>query len=335
MNLNLEFEFLSIYMLIDEVYINVKAGKGGAGRVAFFPMKSGPCGGDGGNGGSVIVRGKKEIKNLNSLGQKKAFIAEDGGIGENFNKTGHRGADAIINVPLNTEVVNTMLKTKIVIKEPDRDYFICRGGKGGRGNDKFKSATNQTPKHADPGMPGESAHFKIILKLIADAGFIGLPNAGKSSLLNEITNARVATAPYPFTTLEPNLGAFENYVIADVPGLIEGASKGKGLGSRFLKHIEKVKVLYHCINCENEKPEETYAVIRTELAQSNPMLVEKKEIILLTKIDLLEPKKRISLVKSLEKKLELPVIGVSIHDLDSIEGLKKSIRENVTASATA
>lgn len=319
-------------MLIDEVYINVKAGKGGAGRVAFFPMKSGPCGGDGGDGGSVIVRGKREVKNLNSLAQKKSFVAEDGGQGENFNKTGHRGADAIINVPLNTEIINTMLKTKIVITEPDRDYFICHGGKGGRGNDKFKSATNQTPKHADPGLPGESAHFKIILKLIADAGFIGLPNAGKSSLLNEITNARVATAPYPFTTLEPNLGAFENFIIADVPGLIEGASTGKGLGSRFLKHIEKVKVLYHCISCENEKPEEVYATIRKELMQSNPLLTEKREILLLTKLDLIEPKKRANTLKSLEKKLKLPVLGVSIHDLDSIEALKASIRTQAQTS---
>ena len=319
-------------MLIDEVYINAKAGKGGSGRVAFFPMKSGPCGGDGGDGGNVIVRGKREVKNLNSLAQKKSFVAEDGGQGENFNKTGHRGADSIITVPLNTEVINTMLKTRIVITEAHKDYIVCKGGKGGFGNEKFKSATNQTPKHAEPGTSGESCHFKIILKLIADAGFIGLPNAGKSSLLNEITNARVPTAPYPFTTLEPNLGAFENYIIADVPGLIEGASKGKGLGSRFLKHIEKVKVLYHCISCENEEPEKTYATIRTELSQSNPMLAEKKEIILLTKLDILEPKKRATIVKKLEKMLTLPVLGVSIHDLDSIEALKQSIRMQVQSS---
>lgn len=319
-------------MLIDEVYINAKAGKGGAGRVAFFPMKSGPCGGDGGNGGCVIVRAKKEVKNLNSLAQKKSFIAEDGGGGENFNKTGHRGVDSILYVPLNTEVINTMLKTKLIITEPDRDYFICQGGKGGRGNEKFKSATNQTPKHADPGKPGESYHFKIILKLIADAGFIGLPNAGKSSLLNELTNAHVATAPYPFTTLEPNLGAFEDYVIADVPGLIEGASRGKGLGSRFLKHIEKVKVLYHCISSESETPEKEYSIIRTELGNSNPLLIEKKELILLTKIDLLKPSERKKRIAALAKKLGLPVIGVSIHDVDSLEDLKKSIRENVTGA---
>jgi len=317
-------------MLIDEVYINAKAGRGGSGRVAFFPMKSGPCGGDGGDGGRVIIRGKKEVKNLNAYAVKKSFVGEDGKQGENFNKTGARGEDAILYVPLNTEVVNTMLKTSITITEPNKDYVICKNGKGGFGNEKFKSSTNQTPKHADPGTPGESFHFKLILKLIADAGFIGLPNAGKSSLLNEITNARVATAPYPFTTLEPNLGAFEDYVIADVPGLIEGASKGKGLGSRFLKHIEKVKVLYHCISCENEKPEETYAIIRTELGNSNPLLIEKKEIILLTKLDLLEPKKRASLLKSMAKKLGLPLLGISIHDLDSIEALKKSIRENVS-----
>ena len=320
-------------MLIDEVYINAKAGRGGSGRVAFFPMKSGPCGGDGGDGGDVIMRGKREVKNLNSLYQKKSFVAENGAQGENFSKTGHRGADSIIYVPLNTEVINTMLKTTLIIEEPDKDYIICKRGRGGFGNEKFKSATNQTPKHADIGTPGESYHFKIILKLIADAGFIGLPNAGKSSLLNEITNARVATAPYPFTTLEPNLGAFENYVIADVPGLIEGASKGKGLGSRFLKHVEKVKVLYHCISAESETPEKEYATIRTELENSNPLLIEKKELILLTKIDLLDPKERKNRIALLEKKLKLPVIGVSIHDLDSIEGLKKSIRENVVSAS--
>ena len=319
-------------MLIDEVYINAKAGRGGSGRVAFYPMKSGPCGGDGGDGGRVIVRGKKEITNLNGFALKKSFVAEDGKQGENFYKSGARGADAVLYVPLNTEVINTMLKTSISITEPNKDYVICKNGKGGFGNEKFKSSTNQTPKHADPGTPGESFHFKLVLKLIADAGFIGLPNAGKSSLLNEITNARVATAPYPFTTLEPNLGAFENYIIADVPGLIEGASKGKGLGSRFLKHIEKVKVLYHCISCENEKPEEIYTMIRTELGNSNPLLVEKKEIILLTKLDLLEPKKRLSLLKSLTKKVKLPVLGVSIHDLDSIEALKNSIRMQAQSS---
>ena len=297
--------------------------------MAFYPMKSGPCGGDGGNGGNVIIRGKKEIKNLNNLSEKKSFVAENGAQGENFNKTGHTGEDSIIYVPLNTEVVNTMLKTSFTVTEVGHDYRLCRGGIGGRGNEKFKSATNQTPKKAEPGTPGESYHFKLILKLIADAGFIGLPNAGKSSLLNELTNARVATAPYPFTTLEPNLGAFEDYVLADVPGLIEGASRGKGLGSRFLKHIEKVKVLYHCISCESEMPEKEYATIRTELKNSNPLLGEKKELILLTKIDLIAPNQRKKRINALSEKLGLPVLGVSVHDLDSLEALKGNIRENV------
>lgn len=316
-------------MLIDEVYINAKAGKGGAGRVAFFPMKKGPCGGDGGNGGCVIVRATRETKNLNALAQKKKFEAENGQMGGSFKKTGVAGKDIIIKVPLHTEVINTALKIGLEINEYDKDYIICRGGKGGRGNDHFKSATNQTPKTADPGLPGESFHFKIILKMIADAGFIGLPNAGKSSLLNEITNARVATAPYPFTTLEPNLGAFEEYILADIPGLIEGASKGKGLGSRFLKHIEKVKVLYHCISSENNAPETAYKTIRNELANGNPLLVEKKEIVLLTKIDLIELNERRKKAEDLSKKLGLPVLGVSIYDLESIQALKRNIRENV------
>lgn len=310
-------------MLIDEITIQTKAGTGGNGSVSFFPQRQGPCGGDGGNGGSIIVRAKREVKNLNAVAQKKDFIAEDGGAGDTFNKTGHNGNDCIFYVPLHTELTNQELNRKITVELFDTDYVLCRGGLGGRGNDRFKSPTNQTPRFAEPGKPGEVYSFKIILKLIADIGLIGLPNAGKSSLLNELTNAKAATAPYPFTTLEPNLGAFGEIILADIPGLIEGASKGKGLGVKFLKHIEKVQLFLHCISCESLDPVKDYMIVRKELQEYNPLLMNKKEIVLLTKIDLISEKDRKALIKKMTKDLGVEVFPISIHDFDGLEKLKK------------
>lgn len=309
-------------MLIDEITIRVKAGKGGDGSVSFFPQKQGPCGGDGGRGGDVIVMAKREIKNLNAVAQKKEFIAEDGQAGDSFNKNGANGKDCIIYVPLHTELINTKLQRTIIVSEFGMKYVLCRGGEGGRGNDRFKSSTNQTPRYAESGKKGEIYDFHVVLKFIADVGLIGLPNAGKSSLLNELTHAQARVAPYPFTTLEPNLGAFGDIILADIPGLIEGASKGKGLGFKFLKHIEKVQLFLHCISCELKNPTEVYDVVRKELLEYNLLLKNKKEIVLLTKIDLITPDERKKIIKHISSELHLDIIPMSVYDVDALEKLK-------------
>lgn len=313
-------------MFTDEVTIHVKAGKGGDGSVSFFPMKQGPCGGNGGAGGSVVVRASRYLRNLNKLSaQRGQFVAEDGFPGESYNKDGKWGKNCVIEVPLNTELTDIVTKRKIIVSEYDTEYILCRGGRGGNGNDTYKSATNRAPKYAEKGFPGEEARFRCVLKLIADAGLIGFPNAGKSSLLNELTRAGVKTASYPFTTLEPNLGDCDGKIIADIPGLIEGAAEGKGLGHRFLKHIEKVHLLFHCISCETEDFKKAYDTIRSELARYNPALLEKDEKILITKIDMVDPKQRSKLLKKIEKELLHDVLGVSIHDADAISQLKNII----------
>jgi GTP-binding protein len=315
-------------MFTDEVTIHVKAGKGGDGSVSFFPMKQGPCGGNGGAGGNVVARASNYLRNLNKLSaQRGQFVAEDGSPGESYNKDGKWGKNCVIEVPLNTEITDIVTKRKIVVSDYETEYLLCRGGRGGNGNDKYKSATNRAPKYAEKGFPGEEARFRCVLKLIADVGLIGFPNAGKSSLLNELTRAGVKTAPYPFTTLEPNLGDCDGKIIADIPGLIEGAAEGKGLGHRFLKHIEKVHMLFHCISCETDDYKQAYDTIRSELARYNPTLLEKDEKVLITKLDMVEPKQRTKLLKKIEKELSHEVLGVSIHDAEAISSLKKIILE--------
>lgn len=313
-------------MFIDEVTIHVKAGNGGDGAVAFFPNRQGPCGGNGGDGGNIIVKASHFQKSLNKLASKnKQFIADNGSPGESYNKDGKFGKNLVIEVPINTDLINLQTKKVITISTYDTEYVICKGGKGGRGNDAFKSSTNRAPKHAEKGTQGEQAIFRCVLKLIADVGLVGFPNAGKSSLLNELTAAAVKTAPYPFTTLEANLGDCDGTILADIPGLIEGAAEGKGLGHRFLKHIEKVKLIFHCISCETEDFFKAYTTIRSELARYNPVLLEKKEVILITKIDLLPPLERKKALRNISKKLGASVLGVSIHDPDAIVNLKKTI----------
>ena len=312
-------------MLVDEVKLFAQAGHGGAGSVSFFPGKQGPCGGNGGMGGNVVVVADKFIKNLNKLAQAREFVAPDGNPGENFNKDGAFGQNAVIRVPLHTEVTNLKTNSKITIDTYGTEYIICRGGVGGRGNDAFKSATNQVPRYAEPGANGERAQFLFVLKLIADIGLIGLPNAGKSSLLNELTHADVKTAPYPFTTLEPNLGACGDKIVADIPGLIEGASLGKGLGFTFLKHVEKVKLLFHCVSVENKNIAEVYNTIRTEMIKYNPELGTKKELIFLTKMDLIDPSMWQAKVDEVSKDLGKEVIPMSIHDPEAIAKLKQLI----------
>ena len=312
-------------MLIDEAYIILSGGKGGAGNVSFFPgLKSGPSGGDGGQGGNVFVRVNKNLTTLHKYTEKTKYEASKGENGGGATKTGAHGMDLILDFPIGTELREQSTGKIVLIPSNGEMIMVCQGGLGGHGNDFYKSPTNRSPRQAGKGQPGEVRTFKAVMRLIADIGFIGLPNAGKSSLLNELTAATARVAPYPFTTIEPNLGALGDIVLADIPGLIEGASKGRGLGIRFLKHVEKVKLLIHCVACDREMSimEKEYVTVREELGAYNPELLKKPELLLLTKSDLILPKDRLQKLKSF-RKINPSIFCVSVYDVDALEELKK------------
>ncbi|TSA44238.1 GTPase ObgE [bacterium] len=309
-------------MFIDEAEITVKAGDGGAGKVAFFINRKGPCGGNGGTGGDVYLIADANITDLKRYKEIILFKGNSAQPGGSNKRVGTRGEDLYLKVPLNTTIIDKKTGHEVTLTENQPTILICRGGRGGLGNDKFKTATNRTPRNATPGEKGQEKQLSLILRLIANFGLIGLPNAGKSSLLNELTNANVKTANYPFTTLEPNLGVIDGKVIADIPGLIEGASLGKGLGIKFLKHIEKVSLLLHCISVESEDLKKEYQTVIDEISKYNKNILLKESIILLTKIDLVS-KEVINKKLRVLKKFNKNVLPVSIHDYDSLEKLKK------------
>lgn len=314
-------------MLIDEVEIILKAGHGGAGKVSFNPgKKAGPNGGNGGKGGDIYISVTSDLRALNQFSKTKIIEAENGEMGNNFQKSGRNGKDLEIIMPLGTELLDLETEKVYKLENLDDRILICKGGIGGRGNFELKSPRNTTPMYAQKGLSGEERKFKVELKFIADFGLIGLPNAGKSSLLNELTAANAKIADYPFTTLEPNLGVWQGKVIADIPGLIEGASEGKGLGIRFLKHIEKVKLLLHGVPADSENILKDYQVVRKELEKYNPELTEKPEIIILTKTDLVDQKQIKQKITQLQK-FKKKVIPVSIHDWDSLKDLEKSLKK--------
>jgi len=307
-------------MFIDEAVITIQGGKGGNGKVAFFPKRGGPCGGFGGAGGNVYFSASHNYINRNLFFKVREYAAGDGAPGEAFLRSGKNGKDLKLQVPENTTIIDLDKNTETVLTSNNSSLLICRGGKGGGGNEMFKTATLQTPRKFQVGFVGEKKRIKLILKLIADIGLIGLPNAGKSSLLNALTKAQAKVAAYPFTTLEPNLGELDGRIIADIPGLIEGASTGKGLGTKFLKHVEKVKLLLHCISSESIDLERDYQVVIDEMKKYNSILLEKKQIILLTKTDLItfsEVKKKTKILEKIGTK----VIALSIHDDKSLENL--------------
>ncbi len=316
-------------MLIDEADITLQGGHGGAGIVSFGKkMGSGPDGGNGGKGGNIYFLGVNDITLLTQFTHQTAFEAGLGHPGGRNRKSGKDGVDLVIMLPVGTTVIDK--KTNKILFEMQsigQRELICKGGKGGRGNYEFRNPRRTTPEFAQPGLPGEKKSLKLILKLIADFGLIGLPNAGKSSLLNELTNAKAQIANYPFTTLTPNLGVFKGKVIADIPGLIEGASEERGLGVSFLKHIEKVGVLLHCISSETIDPVADYKTILEELKNYNKELLKKSEIILITKSDLTDSHNIEKIVKKIKNKTK-KVLIVSIHDWESIEKLKTVLSEN-------
>ena len=318
-------------MLIDDVTIMVSAGDGGRGSVAFNKnlMSLGPSGGSGGNGGSIYIEGAPNLNALSQFRYKKSIVAEHGAMGGKQFSDGQDADDIILKVPVGT-VVHTLEPRRMheVLRVGER-ILVAKGGHGGKGNFHFRSPRNTSPRRFQEGLPGDRFTLRLELKLIADVGFIGLPNAGKSSLLNELTRANSKVANYPFTTLEPNLGAYYELILADIPGLIEGASGGKGLGAKFLRHIERTRILFHLISAESMDVAKDYKTIKKELSLHNKELVEKPEYIFLTKSDTVLPaeiKKKIAALHKVRKGI-YRVLAISIHDWDSIENVKKILND--------
>ena len=295
---------------LDQAKIFIQSGDGGAGCVSFRREKyiefGGPNGGDGGKGGSVFIEAVPNLNTLIDFRYHQHFKAQKGRPGQGSDKTGSKGEDIVIKVPVGTEVLAEDGETLIVdMIEPGQVYRIAKGGDGGRGNAQFKSSTNQAPRYAEPGWPGEEMWVWLRLKVIADVGLIGMPNAGKSTFLSVVTKARPKIADYPFTTLHPNLGVawVDDYemVIADIPGLIEGAHEGVGLGDRFLKHVERCSAFLHLIDATQEDVAFAYQAIRKELELYNENLSQKPEVVVLNKIDALTQEEALKKQKILEK----------------------------------
>ncbi|MFH1036471.1 MAG: GTPase ObgE [Patescibacteria group bacterium] len=315
-------------MLIDDVKIKVIAGHGGRGAVAFnkTKMNLGPAGANGGRGGSVYLEGVSNIDALNQFRFKKKIAAENGENGKTQFNDGKSAKDLIIRVPIGTVVSDLVTNESTEIIAVGERLLVAKGGKGGKGNLKFRSSTNTTPMQYGKGLPGEERELRLELKMIADVGLIGLPNVGKSSLLNTLTNAKSRIANYPFTTLDPNLGVYYELILADIPGLIEGASSGKGLGIKFLRHIERTKTLFHLISAESPDPAKEYQIIRHELGAYNKELLAKQEYVFLCKSDLVdksEIKKKLSELKKIDK----PAMPISIIDDESMKLVEGILRE--------
>jgi len=315
-------------MLIDEVSIKISAGHGGKGSVAFNKnlMSLGPAGGSGGLGGSVYAVGVSDLSALGQFRYKKEFAAENGMDGRGQFRDGHTGHDIILKLPIGTVIHNRTTGADLEIEKLGEKIILAKGGLGGKGNFQFKSSRNTSPKQSQPGLPGEEFDLHLELKFIADVGFVGLPNVGKSSLLNKLTNAQSKVANYPFTTLEPNLGVYYELILADIPGLIEGSSTGRGLGIKFLRHIERTRILFHFISSESSDPLKDYKTIRAELGAYNKLLLEKPERIFLTKSDLAtsgDTKEKLKALKKFDKK----ATAISIHDPESIKEVQKILNE--------
>lgn len=315
-------------MFIDEIKIKLSAGGGGDGVVRWrqekFIEKGGPSGGNGGKGGDVYVRAVRDPGLLMRYRNVKALRAENGEAGSKQSKSGLAGEDLFVEVPVGSVITNLNNGVKIELLKEGEKQKLLSGGAGGFGNEHFKSSTNVAPREWTPGKDGQSSDFLIELELFADAGFVGLPNAGKSSLLNALTNANSKVGSYAFTTLEPHLGALYGFVLADIPGLIEGASEGRGLGHKFLRHIRRTKVLFHLVSLENEDLRKVYKVIRAELEKFDPELAKKPEIIILTKTDLVA---EVSLARAKKqfKGIGSKILSVSVIDDQAVKNISDEI----------
>ena len=315
-------------MFVDELTIYAKAGNGGDGVVRwrsekFRPM-AGPSGGDGGNGGDVYVRAVHDLNKLAQYTGNKDFLAVPGEAGMKDSCFGKNGPDMYIDVPVGsriTDIERNRTTELTVIGQTER---ILKGGGGGLGNEHFKSSTNQSPKESTKGHAGEAGNFFIEVRLMVDVGLVGLPNAGKSTLLNAVTNAQSRIGAYPFTTLEPHLGDMFGFIIADIPGLIEGAAEGKGLGHKFLRHVSRTKMILHLVSLDSNNPENDYYTIRKELSEYDKALAEKEEWIILTKKDLVNQDKIDSTIKALVK-TENRVIVIGHDDPESYKNLRDTL----------
>jgi len=315
--------------LVDELDIYAQAGKGGDGVVRWLHLKgkeySGPAGGNGGDGGDFYIEGVRDIGLLARYRGEKTYKAEDGVAGASASMHGKRGEDFTFKLPVGSLITNEATGEQYELLQEGEKKLILKGGRGGAGNEAFKSSVNRQPEEYLEGGKGEEATLHIELRLIADAGLVGLPNAGKTSLLNALTGAQAKVGSYAFTTLDPNLGVLYGYVLADIPGLIEGASEGKGLGFKFLRHIARTKLLLHCVSLEEENPMQIYKTVRDELSRfDDGALAHKPELIILTKTDMRTPQEVAALTKQFEA-LGNPVATVTVLDDAAVKALQEVI----------
>lgn len=318
---------------IDHTTLLVKAGSGGMGCIAFlrekFRPKGGPCGGDGGRGGSIIFRVNKQLSTLQDITLNHLYRAENGANGGGKNMHGKNGKDIIIKIPPGTIIKNA--ETEQILKDltgENESYVVAKGGNGGFGNARFKTQRNTAPKIANDGQLGEEVKIELELKVLADVGLVGFPNAGKSTFISKVSNAKPKIADYPFTTLVPNLGIvkfgdYNSFVMADIPGLIQGASDGKGLGSQFLRHIERTKVLVYLVECIDEEIYENFDTLKNELKRHNPELIKRPSLLLLTKTDLI-PTELLELEKITK---EIPIVQISSVSGQNLNEAVKAIAE--------
>jgi len=338
-------------MFIDEAKIRVKAGDGGNGCMAFrrekFVPRGGPSGGDGGNGGDVVMESSERHNTLVHFRFNPEYKAERGRHGEGSNKTGRDGGDVMLKVPVGTIVYDDETGDKVFdFSGPDQRIVIARGGRGGRGNARFATSVHQAPREHEAGRPGEERAYRLELKLLADVGLVGYPNVGKSTLISRISAARPKIADYPFTTLQPNLGVVAvgdakneiSFVVADIPGLIEGAHLGHGLGVQFLRHIERTRLLVHLVDvseASGRDPVRDFEIVMQELASFSEALVQKPMIVVATKMDAAQDPERVARLRDLSKQRSLAFFEISSVTGQGIEQLKHAMAERVCAPAPA
>jgi len=311
-------------MLIDEVRIRVSAGRGGKGAVSFshIKMSLGPTGGSGGKGGDAYLEAVADIGALRHFRAKKSFAAENGLNGRSAFRDGRTGEDLVLLVPRGTVIKNLVTGKEHELTKLGERVLVAEGGRGGKGNFQYRSSRNTSPKQFQPGLPGETAELELELKLIADVGLIGKPNIGKSSFLNEVTAAKSRVANYAFTTLEPNLGSYNGLILADIPGLIEGASSGKGLGAKFLRHIERTRILFHFVSAESADPLADYTTIRAELGAYRKELLQKTEYIIVSKSDTVSDERLREIIRALAP-AKKDVFAISIYDPERMTAARK------------